>query len=253
MERLEKWATDLRKKRGMEVKEGRVKEEREVEELEKKEGGQGQVRSGKVAARVCGALGCGGHPRPALGPCRPPGPPYSSGKHPPPPPPGESHLDSPVYFASSEPPVDGGGGYEWMLGGSLRMGRCGLGGGGEGEWHWRLQGVNMGRPSGAAVKTFELAQFNVFTPRLRRLVPTTNASFAPVWGHCAWRGWRLRLQVMRVGRFDQTAANRGAYGGLIRGTASRPKALNKPAAAAAKRAPQPLTPRKAFRKALRAI
>ena len=61
---------------------------------------------------------------------------------------------------------------------------------------------------------------------------------------------------MGIGGFDPSAANRGAYAGLVHGIASRPKSKPRtPAAPATGGPPQPHppNPRDAFAKALGAI
>ena len=62
------------------------------------------------------------------------------------------------------------------------------------------------------------------------------------------------LEIMRVGGFDPSAANWGAYAGLVHGIASRPKPKrpSKPAAGGPQQ-PQPPNPRDAFTTALGTI
>ena len=62
-------------------------------------------------------------------------------------------------------------------------------------------------------------------------------------------------RLMDTGGFNPEAANRGAYAGLVRGIASRPKSKPKPAASPAggPLQPQPLNPREAFAQAMGAI
>ena len=90
--------------------------------------------------RKCGVEGCGGHPRPAMGPGCPGWPPTPKPGHPPPRCPGESGLDSPVLLQRVHHRllgvgwvwVDGGGGVV-HLDKPLRLGVV------KGWWVWQQE------------------------------------------------------------------------------------------------------------------
>ena len=113
---------------------------------------------------------------------------------------------------------------------------------------------------------FELAQFNVFTPDVKKRGGGALAVHRHVLAcdgtrgmECVGRTWEWSpawSEIMGIGGFDSSAAYRGAYAGLVHGIASRPKSKSKtPAAPATRRTPQPHppNPQDVFVKALRAI
>ena len=124
-------------------------------------------------------------------------------------------------------------------------------------------------PSENAVKMFELAQLNLFTPEVTR----GGGGGASHWQFSAMCSQALglggmvfagrtstwtptRSAIMEMGGFDPSAANRGAYAGLVHGVASRPKPKPKVPATPTTGGPRqshPPNPPDAFAKALGAI
>ena len=94
-------------------------------------GGGGDER---LAQRVDGVEGCGGPPRPAVGPGSPGWPPPPKPGNPPPRRPGESGMDSPVFVGAGAPPAVGGGavGMGGQAGGGCPPGQPPAPGGGRG-------------------------------------------------------------------------------------------------------------------------
>ena len=114
--------------------------------------------------------------------------------------------------------------------------RLGVGVLGERWWQLGLPGQNWGEvtpPSEKGVKMFELAQLNLFTPKVRK----GGASHWQFTSMClqalglggmkfAGRVWTWTptwSAIMEMGGFAPSAANRGAYAGLVHGIAYRPK------------------------------
>ena len=100
---------------------------------------------------------------------------------------------------------------------------------------------------------FELAQFNVFTPDIKKAGAGHFRFVCMCWQamglggiQSVGRTWECPptwSEITRVGGFDPSAANRGAYAGLVHGIASRPKPKPKtPAAPAARGPPRPHPP-----------
>ena len=94
-------------------------------------------------------------------------------------------------------------------------------------------------PSEKGVKMFQLAQLNVFAPDVKKEGRGTGgaspcASRRWDWGVLSVLGgrpWTLTWsEIMGIGGFDLSAANRGAYAGLVHGIACRPKPKPKPKA-----------------------
>ena len=100
------------------------------------------------------------------------------------------------------------------------------------------------------VKIFEVAQFNVFIPDVKK--GGGGAGHFRFLCHCwqamgtqslgrTWEWSPTWSEIMRVGGFDPSAANRGAYAGEVHGIASRPrpkpKTPSQPAAAPPRQPP----------------
>ena len=91
----------------------------------------------------------------------------------------------------------------------------------------------MARPSEERVKIFELAQLNVFTPDVKKGGAGHWRFIAMGWQamglggmECVGSTWTRTATwsgIVGIGGFDPSAANRGAYAGLVHGIASRPK------------------------------
>ena len=84
---------------------------------------------------------------------------------------------------------------------------------------------------------FELAQFNVFTPDVKRggarhfrLICMCGHAMGLGGMECVggiWEWSRLWLGIMGIGSFDPSAADPGGYAGLVHGISSRPKSKPK--------------------------
>ena len=124
----------------------------------------------------------------------------------------------------------------------------------------------MSPPSNKGVKMFELAQFDVFTPDIKkggcghwRFICMCWQALGRGGMECVGGTWEwssTSSEIMGIGGFDPWAANRGAYAGLVHGIASRPNSKSKPPATPATRGPlrpHPPNPWDVFAKAQGAI
>ena len=113
---------------------------------------------------------------------------------------------------------------------------------------------------------FELAQFNVFTPNVRKGGDWQWRLIAMCWQAMGlggmesfgrtWEWSPAWLEIMGIGGFDLSAANRGAYAGLVHNIASRPKSKSRTRTAppvGGPPQPHPLHPRDAYTKGLMAM
>ena len=125
-----------------------------------------------------------------------------------------------------------------------------------------MPGGKKGQPGPASdkgVKMFELAQFNIFNPDVKK----AGAGHFPFVCMCwqamglggmqsvgrTWEWSPTWSELTAVEGFDPSAANRGAYAEFVHGIASDPKAKPKtPAAPRNRRTPQshPANPRDTF-------
>ena len=116
-----------------------------------------------------------------------------------------------------------------------------------GEWHWQpeMSGGKKGQVVplfDKGLKMFEIAQFSVFTPDVKKGGAHHFRFFCGCWQamglggmHIAGRTWEWSptwWEIIGVGGFAPSVANRRAYAGWVHGTASRPKPKtpSKPAA-----------------------
>ena len=190
----------------VEVKE--MVEEKVKEEVEEKVVEEKVTGGGGVVGEFFWRAGGRGHHGPTMGPCHPAGSPTPKPQPLPAGPP-VSPIETICFLMHrAHHKFLGQGRWVWANEGGIHQYKPLCVGGVAGDWWWQEEmpwgkGGQTAPPSDKGVKMFELVQFNIFTPDVKKGGPSISGSFACVcrpWDWGVWISLGVRGSGPRRGR-----------------------------------------------------